>query len=154
MNVKVRTCLWFEKDAEEAANFYVSLFPDSRIEGIFRPKPDEPALTVEFTLAGTPYMILNGGTAFKLTEAASITVLTHDQEETDQLWHALIADGGNESQCAWLKDRFGLSWQIVPEILPRLLSGDNSEAAERAMQSMLRMHKINIAELEAAYKGE
>ena len=123
MTAKVKTCLWFDGKAEEAANFYVSLVPDSRIEAVFRPSQNAPALMVEFSLGGTPYQALNGGPAHIFSEAASISVRTKDQEETDRLWNALIADGGSEGRCAWLKDRYGLSWQIVPEALPRLLSG-------------------------------
>ena len=150
---KVCTCLWFDGDAEEAARFYTSLLPDSRITSVARLDPDAAALTVDFTLGGTPYRALNGGPKYKFTEAASITVMTKDQEETDRLWAALIAEGGSESQCAWLKDRFGLSWQIVPEGLPRLLSAPDRAAAERAMQAMLRMRKIDIAALETAFRG-
>ncbi|WP_340680575.1 VOC family protein [Paraglaciecola sp.] len=110
MPAKVRTCLWFDKNGEEAAHLYVSLLPGSKIENTFSPNPAEPALMIEFNLAGTPYLILNGGPMFKHSEAASICVSTKDQKETDFLWQALIADGGSASQCAWLKDRFGLSW--------------------------------------------
>jgi predicted 3-demethylubiquinone-9 3-methyltransferase (glyoxalase superfamily) len=153
MNQKVRTCLWFDDQAEEAAAFYVSLLPDSRIESASRPKQDGPALVVEFTLAGTPYQALNGGPHFAFTEAASIVVMTEDQAETDRLWDALVADGGRESQCGWLKDRYGLSWQIVPRALVRLLSDPDREAAGRAMDAMLKMRKIDIAGLEAAHAG-
>jgi len=153
MTAKVRTCLWFDGDGEEAAGFYVSLIPDSRIEGAFRPKPDGPALVVNFILGGTPYQILNGGPEFTHNEAASISVTTVDQAETDRLWDALTGNGGSEVQCGWLKDRFGVSWQIVPEALPRLLSGPDRDGADRAMQAMLKMVKIDIAALEAAYHG-
>ena len=112
---KVRTCLWFDSRGEEAARFYVSLLPDSRIETVSRPDPDGPALTVDFTLAGAPYQVLNGGPMYPQTPAASISVLTKDQAETDALWSALLADGGKAGQCGWLTDRFGVSWQIVPE---------------------------------------
>ena len=154
MSNKVRTCLWFDKNGLQAAQFYVSLLPGSVIENIFSPNPDDPPLIIEFNLAGTPYLILNGGPVFSHSEAASICVSTKDQAETDFLWQALIADGGSESQCAWLKDRFGVSWQIVPEALPRLLSDPDTDAAARAMQAMYGMQKINIAALEAAFKGE
>ena len=150
---KVSTCLWFDGDAEEAARFYTSLIPDSRITSIARLAPDGPALMVGFTLGGTPFQALNGGPQYQFSEAASISVSTRDQEETDRLWSALTADGGSESQCAWLKDRFGLSWQIVPEALPRLLSSPDRAAAGRAMQAMLGMRKIDIAALEAAFRG-
>lgn len=151
---KVRTCLWFDGEGEEAARFYVSLLPDSRIESVIRPDPDGPALVVEFTLAGTPYMTLNGGPMFKPTPAASISVLTKDQAETDALWAKLIEDGGEESMCAWLIDRFGVSWQIVPEVLPRLLSADDKAAAARAREAMMQMRKIDIATLETAFNGK
>lgn len=154
MNAKVRTCLWFDGNAEEAARFYVSLIPSSLVENVFRPSPDSPVLIVNFTLDGAPFQGLNGGPQFKFNEAASISVLTKDQEETDRLWNALTADGGNESQCAWLKDRFGLSWQIVPEVLPRLLGDPDHEAAGRVMQTMMTMKKIDIALLEASFKEQ
>ncbi len=148
---KVRTCLWFNAGGEAAAEFYVALLPDSRIETVVRPDPDGPPLVVEFTLAGAPYMILNGGPHYQLTPAASISVLTTDQAETDRLWAALTADGGSESQCGWLTDRYGVSWQIVPEALPRLLGAEDRTAAARAQEAMLTMGKIDIAALEAAF---
>ena len=151
---KLRTCLWFDNQGEEAAQFYVSLLPDSYIEKVYQPDPDAPALVVEFTLAGVPYIALNGGPHYKLTPAASISVLTNDQEETDQLWAALIADGGHPGQCAWLTDKYGLSWQIVPEALPRLLSSDDKAAAQRAHNAMMQMTKIDIAALESAFNGK
>lgn len=151
---KVRTCLWFDGNGEDAAEFYVSLVPNSSIETVSRPEPGKPALIVELSLSGTPYMFLNGGPQYKLSPAASIAVRTADQEETDRLWSALLADGGEESQCAWLTDRFGVSWQIVPDALPRLLGAEDRDAAGRAMQAMLKMRKINIATLEAAFRGE
>jgi predicted 3-demethylubiquinone-9 3-methyltransferase (glyoxalase superfamily) len=114
--------LWFDNQGHEAALFYVSLLPNSCIENIVSPNPGRPPLVVEFTLGGTPYMVLNGGPQFEHTEAASILVLTEGQDETDRLWDALIAGGGRAGQCGWLKDRFGVSWQIVPQTLPRLLS--------------------------------
>jgi predicted 3-demethylubiquinone-9 3-methyltransferase (glyoxalase superfamily) len=154
MTAKVKTCLWFDNQGEAAARFYVSLLPESRIDSVFRPQPEGPPLVVEFTLAGTPYQALNGGPAYRLNEAASISVVTKDQAETDRLWAALTADGGAESRCGWLKDRFGLSWQIVPEALPRLLSDPDRAAADRAMQAMLKMGKIDIAALEAAFRGD
>ena len=153
MSAKVRTCLWFEANGEEAAAFYVSLLPDSRIESSFRKSEAEPPLVVNFTLCGTPYQVLNGGPHYKLTAAASISVTTADQAETDRLWQALTADGGKEIQCGWLVDRFGLSWQIVPEAFPRLLGGPDKAGAARAFQAMLGMIKLDIAALEAAYSG-
>ena len=150
---KVSTCLWFDGDAEEAAAFYTSLLPDSQITSVVRRAANAPALLVEFTLGGAPFQALNGGPQYTFSEAASISVMTEDQEETDRLWAALIANGGRESQCAWLKDRFGMSWQIVPRALPRLLGSTDHAAAERAMQAMMGMRKIDIAALEAAYRG-
>ncbi len=150
---KVRTCLWFQKDGEEAAKFYTSLLPDSFIESSFTPEAAGPPLIIEFTIAGAPYMILNGGPMFKHSPAASISVLTKSQAETDRLWNALIADGGEESRCAWLIDRFGVSWQIVPEILPELLQADDKKAAMRAREAMMQMKKIDIAALEKAFRG-
>ena len=148
---KVRTYLWFNGQGEEAARFYVSLLPDSRIDNTVRADPDGPALVVEFTLAGAPYMVLNGGPQFTFNEAVSISVLTANQSETDRLWDALLAGGGHAGRCGWLKDRYGLSWQIVPEILPRLMSASDHEAAGRVQASMMTMRKLDIAALEAAF---
>ena len=150
---KVRTCLWFDSQGEEAARFYVSLLPDSQIENAVRPDPNGPPLVVEFRLAGAPFMILNGGPHFALNEAASISMLTEDQDETDRLWAKLLEGGGKESQCGWLKDRYGLSWQIVPKALPRMLGATDMEAAGRAQEAMMTMKKIDIAKLEAAFHG-
>lgn len=151
---KVRTCLWFEDQAEEVAEFYVSVLPDSYIEAISRPNPGGKALVVEFRLAGAPYMTLNGGPQYKHTPAASISVLTRNQTETDRLWTQLLADGGAESMCGWLTDRFGVSWQIVPEIIPQMFVSDDKAAAQRAFKAMLTMRKLDIAKLEAAFRGE
>ena len=143
---KVATCFWFDRNAEEAARFYVSLLPDSRIDSVIK-SPDGNVLVVEFTLAGTPYQALNGGPHFTLSEAASISVLTEDQAETDRLWDILTSDGGTESQCGWVKDRFGLSWQIVPRKATELLSGSD---AAKVFPALMTMGKIEIATLEAA----
>lgn len=156
---KVRTCLWFDKNGEEAARFYVSLLPDSRIESVTRSPADWPsgkageAIVIDFTLGGTPYQILNGGPNFTHSEAASISVVTADQAETDRLWAALSADGGKEIQCGWVRDRFGLSWQIVPEVLAWALSNPDRAAAKRAMEAMMTMVKIDVAAIEAALAG-
>ena len=120
---------------------------------MFRPQPDGPAVVVVFTLGGTPYQALNGGPQYRCSEAASISVLTADQAETDRLWSALTADGGREGRCAWLTDRYGLAWQIVPEALPRLLQHPDPAASGRVMAAMLKMGKIDIAGLEAAHRG-
>ncbi len=151
---KVRTCLWFDGDGEAAAEFYVSLIPESRIETAWRPEAEGPALVVEFTLAGASYMALNGGPNYKLTPAASISVLTRDQAETDRLWSALTSEGGEESMCGWLVDRFGVSWQITPEILPAYMNAADRQAADRARAAMMEMRRIDIAKLEAAFRGE
>jgi len=150
---KLRTCLWFDGNGEEAVDFYVTLFPDSRIETVSRPDPNGPALVVEFRLNGVPYMIMNGGRYFKLTPAASISVLTKDQEETDTLWAKLLEGGGTEQPCAWLVDRFGLSWQVVPEAMARMLASEDGQAAGRVEAAMMQMKKIDIAALEAAYRA-
>lgn len=151
------TCLWFDGQAEEAAEFYVSAFPNSNILER-NPAPDAPAgsppLTVVFCLDGRPFVALNGGPQFSFSEAVSIQVMCETQEEVDYYWDRL-ADGGKEAarQCGWLKDRFGLSWQIVPVQLPALLADPDRAKATRVMQAMLRMKKIDIAALEAAARG-
>lgn len=150
---KVRTCLWFNGKGREAAEFYVSLLPDSRIDQEFAAHEEDP-LVVEFTLAGAPMMILNGGPMYELNEAASISVLTENQQETDELWHKLTADGGTESMCGWLKDRYGVSWQIVPKRMVELINHDDATAAARAREAMMKMQKIDIAALEAAFEGD
>lgn len=153
----VQTCLWFDGGIDEAAEFYVSLLPGSRILGRteYEPgggPPDGPdmtgqALTVELELGGAPYMLLNGGPVFPLSEAVSIVVTVQTQQEVDRLWEALIADGGRESQCGWCMDRFGLSWQVVPERLNELLAGPHAEAVTR---EMMTQGKLDVARLEAA----
>jgi predicted 3-demethylubiquinone-9 3-methyltransferase (glyoxalase superfamily) len=153
---KITPCLWYNHDAEEAANFYVTLFPDSRVDNVVRSPADNPStkegavLVVEFTLAGQPYIGLNGGPQFPFTEAVSFQVRTEDQEETDRLWNALIADGGKESMCGWLKDRWGLSWQISPARLLELMGDKDRERARRTMEAMMTMRKIDIAAVERA----
>lgn len=147
---KVRTCLWFAKGGRDAAKFYVSLLPDSEIDGVYENGQPEDPMIVEFTLAGAPMMILTGGQRFRHSPAASISVLTKDQPETDRLWSALLAGGGQESMCGWLTDRYGVSWQVVPEALPRLLGDPDRNAASRARAALMRMTKIDIAALEAA----
>lgn len=155
LQAKVRTCLWFNGRAREAAEFYVSLLPDSQIDEPWALENDEnESFVIEFTLAGAPMMILNGGDYFTLNEAASISVLTEDQTETDRLWEALTSDGGEESMCGWLKDRFGVSWQIVPKKLVQLSNHPDKAVAGRVREAMMKMKKINIAALEAAAQGE
>jgi len=153
INKNVAICLWFDGQAEEAAEFYTSLIPDSEITSVSRPAEDQPALMVTFTLGGLPFQALNGGPQYKHSEATSISVTTKDQEETDHLWNALTADGGSEGKCAWLKDRFGVSWQIVPAALPTYIGSSDREASGRAMEAMMEMNKIIISELEDAFNG-
>lgn len=150
---KVRTCLWFDGNGEEAARFYVSLLPDSRIDDVFRRNPGEPALLVSFTLAGQSYQTLDGGPGHPHTDAASIVVMTGDQAETDRLWDALTADGGSDVACGWLKDRFGVSWQIVPRRAMELFNDADRAAAGRAFAAMMTMKKLDIAALERAFHG-
>jgi predicted 3-demethylubiquinone-9 3-methyltransferase (glyoxalase superfamily) len=149
---KISTCLWFDTQAEEAANFYVSLFDDAEVTNVQRldgtPSGDNVAL-VFFRLAGREFMAINGGPQFPFTEAVSIYVGVKDQEEVDRLWAALT-DGGEEGQCGWLKDRFGLSWQIVPERMGELLSDPDPGRSQRAMQAMLQMQKIDLKVMEDA----
>lgn len=149
---KVRTCLWFNGNGHEAAEFYVSLLPDSMIEG-GHGESGKPPLVIEFTLAGAPMMILNTPGGPPPNTAASISVLTEDQAETDRLWSALLAEGGKELHCGWLTDRWGIAWQIVPRRLPEMLGSPDREAAGRAMTAMQRMIKLNIAALEAAFNN-
>ncbi len=150
---KVRTCLWFTSGGVEAAKFYVSLLPDSAIDAVYEHgQPNDP-MVVEFTLAGAPMMILTAGPHFKLSPAASISVLTKNQAETDRLWADLLAEGGEPSQCGWLVDRYGVSWQIVPERMVELFAAPDSAAASRVRAAMMTMSKIDIAALEAAAQG-
>ena len=151
---KVRTCLWFESGGEEAARFYVTLLSDSRIESIYRTAPDQPPLVVDFTLGGAPYQILNGGPEVSQSAAVPISVVTEDQAETDRLWDALTADCGEEGRCAWLTDRWGVSWQICPRAFIESLMSEDQAAAGRAFQAMLTMNKIDVAGIEAAFRGD
>jgi predicted 3-demethylubiquinone-9 3-methyltransferase (glyoxalase superfamily) len=159
MSDKIIPVLWFNHDAEEAANFYVSLLPDSRVDKVVRSPADNPSmeeggvLVVDFTLAGRKYSGLNGGPAFPFTEAVSFMILCDDQAEVDRLWDALLADGGRPSECGWLKDRFGLSWQITPRALLEMMASDDRDAARRAMEKMLTMSKLDVAELRRAFEG-
>jgi predicted 3-demethylubiquinone-9 3-methyltransferase (glyoxalase superfamily) len=150
---KISTCLWFDTQAEEAANFYVSLFDDAEVTDVQRldgtPSGDNVAL-VFFRLAGKEFMAINGGPQFPFTEAVSISVGVEDQDEVDRLWTALTAKGGEEGQCGWLKDRFGLSWQVIPDRMGELLSDPDPERRQRAMQAMLQMQKIEVKVLEDA----
>jgi len=149
-------CLWFDGKAEEAAELYTSLLPDSRIDKVWRSPADTPSgpagtvLTVDFTLAGQPVQALDGGPEFKFNEAVSFVIECDDQAEVDQLWEALSADGGEPGPCGWIKDRFGLSWQIVPRRLNELVNDPDPDRARRAMEAMLKMGRIEIDELERA----
>ncbi|WP_457962465.1 VOC family protein [Arthrobacter sp. D1-29] len=154
---KISTCLWFENQAEEAAGLYTSVFSDSRILNVARfgeggPGPVGQAMTVEFEIEGRRFMALNGGPASNFTEAVSFVVDCADQDEVDRYWTALT-DGGSEQQCGWLKDRYGVSWQIIPSVLGSLLGGADPEGSQRAMQAMLGMRKLDIAQLQQAYDG-
>jgi predicted 3-demethylubiquinone-9 3-methyltransferase (glyoxalase superfamily) len=151
MDQKIVPFLWFDDKAEEAMNFYVSVFPDSKVLEVSR--QDGKAFVVVFELAGQRFMGLNGGPQFRFTEAISLYVNCHSQAEVDELWSKLIADGGEESQCGWLKDRYGLSWQIIPSRLGELMGDKDPEKAGRVVQAMLQMGKIDIAGLERAYEG-
>jgi len=149
---KIVPFLWFNTEAEEAMNYYASIFPDSRVVSVMR-GPDGKVLTGTFRLAGQEFMALNGGPQFKFTEAISLFVNCETQEEVDRLWAKLTADGGEESMCGWLKDKHGLSWQIIPKRLGELLGDKDPERAGRAMQAMLGMRKIDVAGLEKAAAG-
>jgi predicted 3-demethylubiquinone-9 3-methyltransferase (glyoxalase superfamily) len=156
---KIAPCLWFADEAEEAAKFYVSLLPNSRIDKIQRSVIDTPGckagsvLLAQFTLAGQEFMALNGGQRMEYTHAISFKIDCADQAEVDRLWDSLSSNGGMEVQCGWVKDRYGVSWQIVPSILPKLLGGPDQAGAQRAMQAMMKMVKLDIAALQKAYDG-
>jgi predicted 3-demethylubiquinone-9 3-methyltransferase (glyoxalase superfamily) len=154
----ITPCLWFDGQAEEAANLYTGIFPDSRIDKVVPSAADNPStaagevLTVEFTLAGQRFIGLNGGPEFPFTEAVSFTIDCEDQAEVDRYTEALIAGGGSQGDCGWLKDRFGLSWQVVPRQLNEMLESSDRAAAARAMEAMLKMKKLDVAELREAYE--
>ena len=156
---KICPCLWFDGEAEEAATLYVSLLPDSGIETIQRNSVDSPAgkagsvLVVEFTLAGQRFMALNGGMRMEYTHAVSFKIDCADQAEVDRLWDALTANGGQAERCGWLRDRYGVYWQIVPSALRKYLGGADRAGAQRAMQAMLGMIKLDIEGLRRAYEG-
>jgi predicted 3-demethylubiquinone-9 3-methyltransferase (glyoxalase superfamily) len=155
---RVSTCLWFDREGEEAANFYTTLIDNSRITAVSRygkaaPLAEGTALLVEFTLDGTPFQAVNGGPHFKLTEAASISVRCDTQTEIDRLWTRLTANGGAESRCGWLKDRFGLSWQIVPSQMSAWMTDKDPARVARVTAAFMPMNKLDIATLEAAYRG-
>jgi predicted 3-demethylubiquinone-9 3-methyltransferase (glyoxalase superfamily) len=157
---KISPCLWFDGKAKEAAEFYTSIFPNSRIDTVDRSPGETPSgptdmvLTVNFTLDGRSFIGLNGGPDFKFNEAISLSIDCDDQAEVDRYWDALLADGGEESVCGWLKDRFGVSWQVIPRQLPEMMNSSDRAAAARVLEAMLKMVKIDVAELERAYKGQ
>ncbi len=147
---KITPFLWFDSNGEEAANFYISIFKNSAMGQLQRMAPDGPVFGGSFELEGQKFNFLNGGPMFKFTEAISLFVSCDTQEEVDEYWNKLIADGGQESRCGWLKDKYGLSWQIIPTALGKALSNPDAAKAQRAMQAMLKMNKIIIADLENA----
>jgi predicted 3-demethylubiquinone-9 3-methyltransferase (glyoxalase superfamily) len=154
---KIAPCLWFDNRIEEAVKFYVALFGgqihDTSYYGEAGPLPKGTVLTMTFTLQDQEFMALNGGPQFKFTEAVSFMVNCKDQAEVDKYWNALTADGGEESQCGWCKDKYGLSWQIVPEVMPRLFTDKDPAKVKRAMEAMFTMRKLDIAVLERAHAG-
>ena len=158
MTHKNTICLWFDKDAEEAARFYAETFPDSKVDSVFYAPDNFPggkkdqALTVNFTVCGIPCMGLNGGLMFKQSEAFSFQIMTEDQAETDKYWNAIVGNGGTESDCGWCKDKWGLSWQITPRTLTEGLAAGGDEG-KRAFAAMMKMQKIDVAAIDAARKG-
>jgi predicted 3-demethylubiquinone-9 3-methyltransferase (glyoxalase superfamily) len=152
-------CLWYDHDAEAAANFYASVFPDSSVGAVYRAPADFPGgkagqvLTVDFTVCGIPCMGLNGGPTFKQSEAFSFQIATDDQAETDRYWNAIVGNGGTESACGWCKDKWGLSWQITPRALTDAMA-QGGEVAQRAFTAMMEMGKIDVAKIEAAVRGD
>lgn len=159
MNNKNRICLWYDGDAQEAAQFYAKTFPDSAVNAVHQAPGDYPSgkegdvITVEFTVIGIPCIGLNGGPVFKHSEAFSFQIATEDQAETDRLWNAIIDNGGQASACGWCKDKWGLSWQISPRVLLEAVASPDKAVAKRAFEAMMTMTKIDIAAIEAAVKG-
>jgi predicted 3-demethylubiquinone-9 3-methyltransferase (glyoxalase superfamily) len=156
---KITPCLWFDGQAEEAANFYVGLLPDSRIDKVMRSPADTPSgpegmvLVVDFTLGGQAFQGLNGGPDFTFNEAISFVIDCEDQAEVDRLWDALTVNGGEPGPCGWLKDRYGVSWQIVPRQLVEMMDDPDPDKARRVTEQMLKMGKLEVAELERAFEG-
>jgi 2-polyprenyl-6-hydroxyphenyl methylase/3-demethylubiquinone-9 3-methyltransferase len=152
-------CLWFNNDAEDAANFYAKTFPDSKVTAVHRAPGDYPSgkegdvLTVEFTVCGIPCLGLNGGPVFKQSEAFSFQIQTEDQAETDRYWNAIVGNSGQESECGWCKDKWGLSWQITPRTLTEAIASPDKQEAKRAFAAMMTMRKIDVAKIDAARKA-
>src|SRR5215213_5146189 len=159
MTAKNTICLWFNKDAQDAARFYAATFPNSEVTAVHKAPGDYPSgkagdvLTVEFTVCGVSCVGLNGGNAFKQSEAFSFQIATDDQAETDRYWNAIVGNGGTESACGWCKDRWGLSWQITPRVLTEAMAS-GGDVAKRAFEAMMEMQKIDVAKIEAAVRGE
>ncbi len=159
MIAKNTLCLWYDGTAEEASAFYAATFPDSSVQAVHRAPADFPSgkkgdvLTVEFTVVGIPCIGLNGGPAFRHSEAFSFQIATDDQEETDRLWNAIVGNGGQASDCGWCKDKWGLSWQITPRVLTAAFNSDDPAVAKRAFEAMMTMQKIDVAQIEAAVRG-
>ncbi len=157
--MNIAPCLWFNKNAEEAAKFYAATFPNSRVTAVNKSPADYPngkagdVLTVEFTVLGQPFVGLNGGPATTFNDAVSFQVFTDTQEETDRYWNAIVKDGGQEIACSWCKDKYGLRWQIVPRVLMKAINSPNTASAKRAMEAMMQMIKIDIAKIEAARRA-
>lgn len=156
---KNTVCIWYEKDAEQAARFYAATFPDSTVGAVLRAPADFPdgkagdVLTVYFTVMGIPCIGLNGGSAFRQSEAFSFQVATRDQVETDRYWNAIVGNGGTESACGWCKDRWGVSWQITPAVLTEAITSPEPAVAKRAFEAMMEMTRIDVAAIEAARRG-
>ncbi len=159
---KITPNLWFDNEAKDAAEFYISVFKDGKITNVSRydapsaevsGQPDGSVLTVEFEIMGQSFLALNGGPLFKFSEAISFAIDCKDQEEVDYFWNRLTADGGEESQCGWLKDKYGLSWQVVPKVLSTLLASPDKAKASKAMKAMLEMKKLDVAKLEEAFNN-
>lgn len=159
MIAKNTICIWFDTDALDAATFYAETFPDSNVGAVFRAPSDYPSgkagdvLTVQFTVLGIPCVGLNGGPVFKHSEAFSFQVATDDQAETDRYWDAIVSNGGQESECGWCKDKWGLSWQITPRVLTDAMASPDPAVAKRAFEAMMTMRKIDVAAIEAAVRG-
>lgn len=160
---KMSTCLWFDTQAEEAAKFYISVFKNGSISHIarygkegyeFHKRPEGSVMTVDFEVNGERFMALNGGPIFKFNEAISLVVNCESQKEIDEYWNKLTADGGEESQCGWLKDKFGLSWQIVPTALDKMMKSSDKEKTDRVVKAFMQMKKFDIATLERAFEGK